>query len=142
LEGLMIAQLFSGHPVRLNRIVAAASIPAAGLAFSLLAPSAAPASAAVAASRLPCNAHMSKSHPADYTTTTVVVKTTDYAKVTTVAHYKTVNRKHHATANRYGTARVPYYISGATPGYKVKVSVTVRKGDREGSCSTSFTPHR
>jgi hypothetical protein len=33
-------------------------------------------------------------------------------------------------------------ISDATPGYKVKVSVSVTSGHHAGSCSTSFTPHR
>jgi hypothetical protein len=37
---------------------------------------------------------------------------------------------------------VGYYISGATPGYRVKVTVNVSKSGRSGSCSTSFTPHR
>jgi hypothetical protein len=36
---------------------------------------------------------------------------------------------------------IRYNIKGATPGYKVKVSVSVKKGSRTGSCSTSFTPH-
>lgn len=36
---------------------------------------------------------------------------------------------------------ISYYISGATPGYKVKVSVSVKSGARRGSCATSFTPH-
>jgi len=84
---------------------------------------------------------MSNSHPADYTTTDVRIATVAHARVTTVAHYRTVNRKHHATANASGRATVPYYISGATPGYRVKVSVSVSSGKRTGSCSTYFTPH-
>ncbi len=85
---------------------------------------------------------MSNAHPADYTTTDVLVTTTSHAGVTTIAHYRTVNRKHRRSANGKGKARVPYYISGATPGYKVVVDVYVSKGARKGSCSTSFTPHR
>jgi hypothetical protein len=85
---------------------------------------------------------MSNADPADYTTTDVLVHTAHYAHVTTVAHYKTVNRKHHKRAGRKGNATIAYYISGATPGYQVQVSVSVVKGDRTGSCSTSFTPHR
>jgi hypothetical protein len=98
--------------------------------------------AAPAAARLPCRATMSNAHPADYTTTDVRVHTAARAHVTTVAHYKTTNTRHHRTAGSKGNATVPYYISGATPGYKVTVSVSVAKGNRTGSCSTSFTPHR
>lgn len=98
--------------------------------------------AAPDAVRLPCRATMSNAHPADYTTTDVRVHTASRAHVTTVAHYKTTKTRHHRTAGSKGNATVPYYISGATPGYKVTVSVSVAKGNRTGSCSTSFTPHR
>jgi len=91
---------------------------------------------------LPCSASMSNSHPADYTTTDVRVHTTAGARVTTVAHYRTTSTKHHGTAGGKGNAVISYYISGATPGYRVKVSVSVTRGSRTGSCSTSFTPHR
>jgi hypothetical protein len=84
---------------------------------------------------------MSNSHPKDYTTTQVRVHTATFAAVKTVAHYRTTNTTHHGTAGRKGNLSIPYYISGATPGYRVKVSVTVTKGSRTGSCSTSFTPH-
>lgn len=70
------------------------------------------------------------------------MRTTAYASVTTIAHYKTVNRKHTGKAGAKGNASIRYYISGATPGYKVVVSVRVVKGSRSGSCSTWFTPHR
>lgn len=90
---------------------------------------------------LACGASMSNSHPEDYTTTQVRVRTGNFAAVKTVAHYRTTNTTHHGTAGRKGNVSIPYYISGATPGYRVKVSVTVRKGSRSGSCSTSFTPH-
>ncbi len=121
------------------RIAVAASAAAAITATVL---SGGVAVAAPDASRLPCKATMSNAHPADYTTTDVRVHTAAYAHVTTVAHYKTTKTTHHRTAGRKGNATVPYYISGATPGYKVKVSVSVVKGNRTGSCSTSFTPHR
>ncbi len=84
---------------------------------------------------------MSNTHPADYTSTNVRVRTGDHARVVTVAHYRTTNHKKVAHANRNGRATIPYYISGATPGYTVQVSVTVTRGRRSGSCSTSFTPH-
>jgi hypothetical protein len=100
--------------------------------------------AAVAATRrtaLPCSASMSNSHPKDYTTTKVDVHTAAFARVTTVAHYRTTNTTHHGTAGHRGNVSISYYISGATPGYTVHVSVSVVKGSRHGSCSTSFTPH-
>jgi hypothetical protein len=85
---------------------------------------------------------MSNSHPAQYTTTDVRVRTAARAYVTTVAHYKTVNRTYHRHANASGRATVPYYISGATAGRKVVVKVYVSRPGRKGHCSTSFTPHR
>jgi hypothetical protein len=90
---------------------------------------------------LACHASMSNSHPADYTTTDVRVRTVAQARVTTVAHYKTVNRVYHRRANGAGRATVPYYISGATPGYRVIIDVHVRRNGRNGHCSTSFLPH-
>jgi hypothetical protein len=85
---------------------------------------------------------MSNYHPKDYTSTYVHVRTAAYASVTTIAHYRTVNRKHTGKAGAKGNATIKYYISGATPGYKVVVSVRVVKGSRSGSCSTWFIPHR
>jgi hypothetical protein len=100
------------------------------------------AAAAPAAAALPCQASMSNSHPADYTTTDVRVHTAGGASVTTIAHYKTTNHKKTGTAGVRGNATIAYYISGATPGYKVVVSVRVVHGNRSGSCSTWFIPHR
>jgi hypothetical protein len=123
----------------INRVLTAFASGIAGAAL-VLGVAATPVSAS-AASAARCSARMSNSHPADYTTTHVVVRTVGYAAVTAVAHYKTVKRKHSAYANSAGRARIAYYISGATPGYRVRVSVRVRKGGRAASCSTSFTPH-
>ena len=118
-----------------------AALPAAALAITLI--GVAPASASPARPRpLPCHASMSKTHPADYTTVYVRVRTASRARVVTVAHYKTTNHKKSRKANTSGQASVPYYISGATPGFKVKVSVRVSRNGRTGSCSTAFTPHR
>lgn len=100
------------------------------------------ATAASSTAALRCHASMSNNRPKDYTSIYVNVGTVRFAHVTTVAHYKTVNRMHTGTANARGNARIRYYISGATPGYRVVVSVTVRSGNRHGSCSTSFIPHR
>jgi hypothetical protein len=85
---------------------------------------------------------MSNNRPEDYTTIYVNVGTVRYASVTSVAHYKTLNRKHTGKANAEGNAKIDYYISGATPGYRVTVSVTVTAGGSRGTCSTWFTPHR
>jgi hypothetical protein len=123
------------------------SLVAAPLALAALltaggAVTAATAAAAPAGPPLPCQASMSNSHPRDYTTTDVRVHTTSHASVTTVAHYRTTNHKKTGTAGVRGTATIDYYISGATPGYRVVVSVRVVYGDRSGSCSTWFIPHR
>ena len=85
---------------------------------------------------------MSNRHPADYTTTVVHVHTAAVVEVFTVAHYKTVNRAYFVTASSSGRADVSYYISGATPGRKVPVVVTVVRRHSANSCSTSFTPRR
>lgn len=100
-----------------------------------------PAAAATHVAALPCSASMSNSHPKQYTTVKVNVHTAAFARVTTVAHYRTTNTTHHGTSGRRGNVSISYAIKGATPGYQVKVSVSVVKGSRHGSCSTSFTPH-
>jgi hypothetical protein len=100
------------------------------------------AAAAPASAALPCQASMSNNHPADDTTTDVRVHTAGHASVTTIAHYKTTSHKKTGTAGTGGNASIAYYISGATPGYKVVVSVRVVHAGRSGSCSTWFIPHR
>jgi hypothetical protein len=96
---------------------------------------------AAPATPLPCSASMSNSHPKDFTTTKVRVHTGTFAAVKTVAHYRTTKTTHRGTAGHKGNLSIPYHISDATPGFRVKVSVTVTKGSRTGSCSTSFRPH-
>jgi competence protein ComEC len=129
----------------MNRYVAgvlvALAAPAAGAVFAV-SPAAAGATTVTPAAALRCHASMSNSRPKDYTTIYVNVGTVRYAGVTTVAHYKTVSRKHTGKANAKGNAKIGYYISGATPGYRVNVSVTVTSGRSRGACSTSFIPHR
>ncbi len=130
----------------LRRTLVALAAPAAAGAMYM----ASPATAAVATTAAPaapaaalrCHASMSNSRPKDYTTIDVNIGTVRYAGVTTVAHYKTVNTKHTGKANAKGNAEIGYYISGAKPGYRVNVSVTVTSGRSRGSCSTSFIPHR
>lgn len=110
----------------------------AGLATAA---SAAPVTHA-ASEALACHASVSNSRPRDYTDIYVKVATADGARITTVAHYKTKSTTHTGTANSKGDASIKYDISGATPGYRVVVSVKATSGKRSGSCSTSFTPYR
>ena len=125
----------------MNRVVTAlAGLVTTGLLLAPVTASAAPLAATATA--LPCHASVSNSHPGDYSNVYVNVATTARSSVTTIAHYKTTSTRHTATANSHGTASIRYYISRATPGYKVVVSVQVRLGSRSGSCSTSFIPHR
>jgi hypothetical protein len=118
---------------------------AAGLGTAALltaAPLVVVAPVADAAGSLPCHASMSDSTPKDYTNVYVRVTTSSYAGVHTVAHYKTTNTGHTVRAGSTGHATVRYYISSATPGYRVRVDVTVSKNGHHGYCSTSFVPHR
>jgi hypothetical protein len=85
---------------------------------------------------------MSKASPKQYTTTDVNVTSWGGTSVKTVAHYKTKATTHHGETNSHGKASISYYISGATAGYRVVVDVTVSKGGKSSSCSTSFTPTR
>jgi len=93
------------------------------------------------ASRLTCVASMSNSHPADYTTTDVIVHTSVAgASVTATAHYKTTDTTHSTQASASGLADIPFRISRATPGYTVDVDVAVTASGATRTCSTSFTP--
>lgn len=97
---------------------------------------------AAEAAPIKCRASMSDATPKQYTNVFVRVKTAPRAKVVTVAHYKTTKTRKRGKANAKGRARIKYYISGATPGYRVRVDVTVSKKGRTRTCSTSFKPHR
>lgn len=59
-----------------------------------------------------------------------------------VAKYKTTKTHKFRRANKKGRASLKFYISGATPGRTVPVSVTVKKPGKTRHCSTSFKPHR
>ncbi len=83
---------------------------------------------------------MSDASPSDYTDDDVEVATAPYAEVNTVAYYRTTSTPESGQADGSGNASIGYYISGATIGYTVDVSVTVTSGGRSASCSTSFTP--
>ncbi len=131
----------------MKKYIYRATVIAATAVTSLLTIAAlsAPASASPSvtqATGLTCSASMTNSHPADYTSTGVNVRTAAYADIETVAHYRTVTHPKYRTANGAGRQTVWYYISGATPGYRVVVDVYVSRDGSKGSCSTSFTPHR
>jgi ribosomal protein S6 len=83
---------------------------------------------------------MSNASPTQNSTINVLVSTSASASVATLAHYKTTATAHTGTANSLGKASIAYRISRATKGYRVVVSVTVRKGSATGTCSTAFVP--
>jgi hypothetical protein len=124
----------------MKRTVIALSAIAAGAALTLAAAGPVLAGPSATAALKSCTASVSNRHPADYTTTDVRVRTAAGAEVFTVAHYKTVNRAYFRVAGPGGRATVGYYVSGATPGYRVVVDVTVVRGHQASSCSTWFTP--
>ena len=87
---------------------------------------------------LACRAAVSDAHPTK--TAVVYVLTAAGARVTISAHYKTTTNTESARANRAGIASTSYYTGGATPGYKVVVTVLVQSGSRVGACLTSYVP--
>jgi hypothetical protein len=93
-----------------------------------------------AADKLRCAASVSTTSPADYHTVYVYVRTAPGVKVTTVAHYKTTDNQKSAVTDEAGRATIAYYISGATPGFTVTVSVTASASSKTATCATSFTP--
>ncbi|HXP18902.1 MAG TPA: hypothetical protein VN840_04555 [Streptosporangiaceae bacterium] len=111
--------------------------PVAAISFVLVGQG---ASASARSDALACQASVSNTHPSDFTTVYVHVRTVSHANVTAVAHFKTGNVPASREANGHGRATVSFHVGGAAPGYKVKVSVTVKSGAEKGSCSTSFTP--
>ncbi len=123
---------------RLPTAMAAASALTLTLGIPLASASVRPVAAS--SSGLPCHASMTNYHPRDYTSTGVKVRTAPYADIETAAHYKTTTHRKYATAGSTGRWTIWYYISGATPGYKVVVKVHVRKGSEKRTCSMWFTP--
>lgn len=121
------------------KLIYPATVAALFAAAGILAP---PAAAFASLVPLRCSASVSSTRPHDDTTTDIRVRTTARAEVFTVAFYKTTNRAYYKVASASGGATVPYAVSSATPGFKVKVTVTVVSGSRAASCSTSFTPLR
>jgi hypothetical protein len=96
-----------------------------------------------APAKLICRAHMSDATPAQYSYDRVIVKTGQpHAFVHAVAHYKTTNTPKSGRSGDNAVASLSFYISGATAGRWVPVSVTVTKNGHSRSCGTGFTPHQ
>jgi len=89
---------------------------------------------------LSCAARTSNARPAQNTTVDVFVATKPAAAVTAAAHYKTRITTHAGVAGPTGAATVAFFISRATKGYKVQVSVHVALAGASANCATSFTP--
>ena len=98
------------------------------------------ASPMASAAGLACTAHVSPVHPTDYSDVTVTIHSRAGARITTIAHYRTTNHLKTGVANSVGSAWVVYWISGATIGFPVVITVVARIGTLSGSCRTSFTP--
>ncbi len=119
---------------RIAGLLGAVVVVAVGASSSVTAASVTPRAA------LPCHAVVSTAHPTQYSDVNVGVTTVARAHVVTVAHYRTTDHQKATTANVHGRATITYYISDATRGYRVVVSVTVTKGASVGHCATAFTP--
>ena len=90
-----------------------------------------------------CRAHMTVVYPKDYTYDSVIVRTAPGASVRTVAYYKTTSTVKLAKAGPKGFATLRYYISSATPGFRVVVNVTAYWSPSDGSSPcrpTIWTP--
>ena len=122
----------------MKRILLVLTAPVMALS-GLLATGTASASAAPDAA-LKCHTWPSNRHPDDYTTVSIRVRTAPHASVKTAVHYKTTTHNKYGTAGDMGHKDIPYYISGATPGFKVVVDVTTSRNGVTGHCSTAFTP--
>ena len=131
----------SGMKLKRASLVLVAPMAAlVAVAAPVVSASAAPVAAHT--TKVPCRTWMSTGTPKDYSTVDVWVVTSAHAEVATVASYKTTTTRHSGWANAKGDAEIAYRISDATPGYKVKVAVSVAAGKTRGSCATSFTPHK
>ena len=80
---------------------------------------------------------MSDPNPSDYTDDTAnITSTVPNSAVTVTKYYKTVTSYDSGATDASGNAAISFYISGATPGFQVTVTVNVGSA----TCSTSFTP--
>ena len=121
LAGIAASTLLVGAPLVSVPLLTAAPAQAAGLL---------------------CRAHMGDATPKQYTYDRVYVRSGRFVHIRTVAHYKTTDTTKHGRTDRTGHGSTNYYLSGATPGYRVYVDVWLSKNGRHGHCRTSFVPHR
>lgn len=85
----------------------------------------------------PARCHCRIRNPPQYTNETATIQSNvPNASVTVTKYYKTVTSYDSGSTDASGNAAISFYISGATAGYTVQVTVTVGSA----SCSTSFTP--
>jgi len=85
---------------------------------------------------------MSDATPSQYSNVWVNVSSVVKGKVRTVARYKTTDTVRFGNTGSDGKVGIKYYISGATPGFRVYVDVAVAgPAGATGYCRTSFVPH-
>jgi hypothetical protein len=92
--------------------------------------------------RLSCSASVSNAHPPQYSVVTVYVATSAGAAVSVTAHYLSKDTTQSGQADSSGTTAVSFYISRATVGYTVAVSVVASLAGSSASCRTAFTPQQ
>jgi hypothetical protein len=117
-----------------------AALAAGTLTAAILVPATALGAQVPAAVKLTCLASVSSAKPPHGHTVDVSVKTADDADVAAVAHFRAGRVREKARADSAGRARLAFKVGNAPYGVKVAVAVTVSKGKRTATCSTSFTP--
>jgi hypothetical protein len=108
--------------------VASIVVPAAAV-ITLVSPGVAAATSnaatVAASSSLPCTAAITKRYPADGSSVGVRVSTAPSAHIAVTAHFKYANREKTGRADENGHRTFWYRIGNATPGFRVKVDVSV-----------------
>jgi hypothetical protein len=120
--------------------VAASAVVVVTLSSAGMAATANSAAGAAIAARPSCTATVTKRYPVDGSSVGVRVKTAPSARIAVAAHYEYTTRKKAGRANLNGRRTFWYHVDSATPGFRIKVDVTVSRDGRKASCSTWFTP--
>jgi hypothetical protein len=129
----------SGLAARRRRILGA--LATAAVIASLGSTGAASAAVASPATPLSCSATVTSHYPKIGTSVGVKVHSLAGIRIRVIAHFKHGTAKKTGHANSAGKQTVWYRLkSDTTPGYRVKVDVTVFRGKRAAYCSTWFTP--
>jgi hypothetical protein len=89
-----------------------------------------------------CTTSVSRRHPADGTNVGISVTTAPGTRITIIAQFPAGNRKKTARVGSTGLHTFWFQVGGATPGYRVKVSVRVFAHRQKRSCRASFTPRQ